>query len=74
MYEEDIKAINEWFDEHTDYGTYHVGAEYSVSRSDIGEFIDFFKGHSTDCIGIECVLDGGGLRFWESNLEKAETY
>ena len=74
MYEEDIKAINEWFDEHTDYGTYHVGGEYSVSRSDIGEFIDFYKENITDCVGIECMVGSSGIWFWESNLEKAETY
>lgn len=74
MYEEDIKAINKWFEEHTDYGTYHADGEYSIRSSDIGEFTDFFKENITDCVGIECMVGSNGIWFWESSLERAEMY
>ena len=40
MYDEHIKMINEWFDKHEDYGTYHVDDEYAVRIGDMRDFRD----------------------------------
>lgn len=74
MYEEDIKKVNEWFDEHTEfYGTYHDGDDYSINHYDIDDFTNFLGREFPDLVGIRCYIgkDDSAVWFSKDDLEKA---
>ena len=75
MSSEEIRLIDEWFDEHDSFRTYHADDEYSVGASDMREFTEFWK-ESFDgtYIGIECMVGNNGIWFWEHSLKNAEAY
>lgn len=80
MYKEDVKKINEWFETHECYGTYHHTKEedgedlYSVNSFDMGDFIDECIEDVSDLIGIPCILGKDGMYFTSEDLEKAVFY
>ena len=80
MYEDDIKALDEWFANHTHYGTYHHTEEedgediYAVSVSDMELFCDYLRENVTDFVGIPCMTEEYGIWFTSKDLEKVEVY
>lgn len=56
------------------YHTYRSDTEYSVDASDMEEFTDFFRENFPDYVGIECMVGSDGIWFWDSSLERAESY
>ena len=73
MYDEHIQMINEWFDRHEDYGTYHVDDEYAVRIGDMREFRDLIA-EIPDLIYIPCDFGTEGIFFREEDLQKARYY
>ena len=71
MYDEDIKLIDNWFDENSKICTYRNDDEYVVSQYDVDDFVDFVREHFPDMVGIPVMLDGGGIWFKKSDLLKA---
>lgn len=77
MYEDDIKKVDEWFENHTEnYGTYHSYTEYSVCESDLESFSDFLREEFPDLVGIRCYFgkDDSAIWFFREDLEKARFY
>jgi len=80
MYDDDIKMLDEWFAEYTDYGTYHHTKEedgedvYAVSASDIELFCYYLKENGADLIGIPCMIGNDGIWFTSEDLKKAKFY
>ena len=80
MYEDDVKALGEWFRCHEDYGTYHHTKEkdgediYGVNISDMELFCDYLRENVTDLIGIPCMVGNDGIWFTSEDLEKARFY
>ena len=72
MYDEDIKSIDNWFDENGDSCTYRNDDEYVVSQYDVDDFVDFVREHFPDMVGIPVMLDGGGIWFKKSDLLNAK--
>lgn len=73
MYDEHIQMINDWFEKHENYGTYHVDDEYAVWISDMCEFIDLIA-EIPDLIYIPCDLGTEGIFFTSEDLQKARYY
>lgn len=73
MYEEHIQMINDWFDKHEEYGTYHNDDEYVVRHRDMSEFGDLVS-EITDLIYIPCTVDAEGIVFRKDDLMKARYY
>ena len=73
MYDEHIKMINDWFEKHEDYGTYHVDDEYAVRIGDMREFRDLIA-EIPDLICIPCVFKTEGIFFTTDDLDKARYY
>ena len=74
MYEEDIELVNKWFEEHGDFSTYNNDEEYVVDSVDVDDFCDFIRESFPDLIGIECMINGGGIWFKRTDLESARSY
>ena len=75
MYDEEIKGLNEWFnDEDRSFDTYFNGEVYAVSEIDVEDFCDFLREQNPDLIGIPCMVGTGGIWFWLSDLDKARYY
>lgn len=73
MYDEDIKKLDEWFDEKNDMLTYRTeDGQYIVDAHDMSEFCDFLREHHPDLIGIPCLVNNEGVFFTRDNLEDAE--
>lgn len=73
MYDEHIQMINDWFDQHEDYGTYHVDDEYAVRIGDMYEFRDLIA-KITDLIFLPCKFSTEGLFFTTEDLNNARYY
>ena len=75
MYEDEIKIINEWFDdEERSYDTgYDEEGEYSVGTYDMDDFSDFLRENFPDLIGISCMVGSMGIWFKRSDLENARS-
>lgn len=73
MYDEHIQMINDWFEKHEDYGTYHVDNEYAVRIGDMREFRDLIS-EITDLVFIPCVFGTEGIFFTTEDLENAKYY
>jgi hypothetical protein len=73
MYDEHIQMINDWFEKHEDYGTYHVDDEYAVRIGDMREFRDLIA-EIPDLIYIPCDLGTEGIFFTSEDLQKARYY
>lgn len=74
MYEDDVKKVDGWFDEHTEiYRTYHEGDDYSINHCDIEDFTKFLRREFPDLIGIRCYIGTGDGHIWffREDLEKA---
>ena len=80
MYDEDRKALHEWFKEHKSYGTYHNYSpnkecdEYVINSSDVDDFCDFVRENIIDLAYIPCMVGYGGIWFRRTDLEKAMFY
>ena len=74
MYEEEIEKVDEWFKNHGDFSTYNNDEEYVVDAVDVGDFCDFIREEFPDLIGIECMVNNGGIWFKRSDLESARSY
>lgn len=77
MFEDDIKKVDEWFANHTEYyGTYHNENEYSVCESDLESFADFLREEFPDLVGIRCYFGKGDSAIWffRDDLEEARFY
>lgn len=77
MFEDDIRKVDKWFDEHTEnYGTYRSDGEYSVCENDLEAFADFLRDEFPDLIGISCFFGKGDSAIWffRDDLEKAGFY
>lgn len=75
MYKDDIKKVDEWFEEHTEfYGTYHEGDDYSISHHDIEDFTKFLWREFPGLIGIRCYIGtgDGNIWFFGEDLEQAD--
>lgn len=73
MYDEHIQMINDWFDKHENYGTYHTDDEYAVRIGDMSEFRDLIA-EITDLIFIPCDFGTEGIFFTTEDLKKAKYY
>lgn len=72
MYEDDIKELNEWFeDEERSFETGRADDEYNVDQADVDDFCDFMREQYPDLIGIPCMVGTGGIWFTKDDLEKA---
>ena len=80
MYEDDVKALDEWFMCHENYGTYHHTKQedgediYVVHVSDMELFCHYLKENGADLIGIPCMVGNDGIWFTSEDLEKAKFY
>lgn len=73
MYDEHIQMINNWFDKHHDYGTYHVNDEYLLQIDDMRAFHDLIA-EIPDLIYIPCDIRKEGIFFTSEDLQKARYY
>lgn len=73
MYNEHIQMINDWFEKHEDYGTYHVDDEYAVRIGNMYEFRDLIA-KITDLICLPCNFGTEGIFFTTDDLKKARYY
>ena len=73
MYDEHIKMVNDWFDKHENYGTYHANDEYAVRIADMKAFRDLIA-KITDLCYIPCNFHTEGVFFRTEDLEKARYY
>ena len=73
MYPEHIQMINDWFDRHNEYGTYHHDDEYVVRHRDMSEFGDLLS-RIPDLIYIPCTVGSSGIVFWTDDLMSARYY
>lgn len=73
MYDEHIQMINDWFDKHEDYGTYHVDNEYAVRIGDMDEFRDLIA-EITDLVFLPCRFNTQGIFFTTDDLKRANYY
>ena len=73
MYDEHIQMINDWFEKHEDYGTYHVNDEYAVQFCDMWKFRDLIA-EIPDLIYIPCDFKTEGIFFTTDDLDKARYY
>lgn len=73
MYDEHIQMINDWFDKHEDYGTYHVDNEYAVRIGDMYEFRDLIA-KITDLVFLPCRFGTEGIFFTTEDLNEAGYY
>ena len=72
MYDDEIKKLNEWFnDEDRSYDTSFNGEEYVVGEFDVEDFCDFLREQNPDLIGIPCMVGTGGIWFRPSDLDEA---
>ena len=78
MYEDDIKKVDEWFNNHTEnYGTYHSDIDYySVCKSDLESFSDFLREEFPDLVGIRCYFGNSDSTIWffREDLKEASFY
>lgn len=77
MDKDDIKMVDEWFNNHTEYyGTSHVADEYTISQYDLESFTDFLADNFPDLCCLRCFLGTGDASIWffKRDLEKAEFY
>lgn len=72
MYEEDISEVNDWFEKHKDFETYHQDDEYVISSRHIDEFKEFLNEYFTDLAYIPCYFNGSGMWFYTEDLQKAK--
>ncbi|MEE3405990.1 MAG: hypothetical protein VZR73_18110 [Acutalibacteraceae bacterium] len=73
MYNEHIQMINDWFEKHNDYGTYHTDDEYAVRIGDMREFGDLIA-EIPDLIYFPCDFGKEGIFFTTEDLNKARYY
>ena len=73
MYDEHIQMINDWFDEHEDYGTYHRDDEYAVRIGNMSDFRDLIS-EIPDLLYIPCDFGTEGVFFTAEDLNKAKYY
>jgi len=75
MYDDEIKALNKWFDdEERDYFTSFNGEEYIVDESEIDDFCNLLRELDQDLIGIPCMVDKSGIWFSKNDLRNASHY
>lgn len=80
MYDDDIKAVREWFDSEDRVFSYcHTEAEDGedvmfVAASDFEDFADFLRENILDLICIPGKIGNDGVWFSSEDLEKAKFY
>lgn len=79
MHEDDIKALDDWFRRHENYGTYHHTEEkdgediYVVGSTHMVSFCNQLS-LIPDLIGIPCEIENDCMRFTSEDLKKARFY
>lgn len=71
MFEDDIKAIDEWFDQNKSYYTYRDDKDYVIGPRDVEAFMDFLEEKFTDFLWLDCRLRRVGLHFTVTELMDA---
>ena len=72
MYEEELKELQEWFnDDERCYDTGFNGEEYTISPLDVDDFCDFLAKQEPDLIGFPCMIGTNGIWFKQEDLDKA---
>lgn len=74
MYEDDIELVDKWFEENGDFSTYNNDEEYCIDAVDVDDFCEFIGKNFPDLIGIEVMINHGGIWFKRSDLESARSY